>query len=211
MSRLRDWPIKRKITAILLLISGLVLLLTSAAFVTYEVVTNRETIRIQLATRSRILAANSTAALAFANAADATEILSALKADPHMLAAALYDKDGRLFATYPANPPHDVLPAALEPDGYRFERGLLVGFQPVAEGEGQRLGTVYIASDLGVLSAALRLSAVTAVAVMAVALLAAYLLSRTLQETIAQPILTLADTARAVSTHQDYAVRAPRG
>jgi len=57
MSRLRDWPIKRKITAILLLSSGLVLLLTSAAFVTYEVVTNRETIRIQLATRSGILAA----------------------------------------------------------------------------------------------------------------------------------------------------------
>src|SRR2546427_12907080 len=31
---IRDWPIKRKLTVILLLISGLVLLLTSAAFVT---------------------------------------------------------------------------------------------------------------------------------------------------------------------------------
>jgi len=208
---LRDWPIRRKLTVMLLSISGLVLLLTSAAFVGYQYWSYRRTLRDMMTLRGRILAANSTASLAFANAADATEILSALKADPHMLAAALYDKDGRLFATYPANPPHDVLPAALEPDGYRFERGLLVGFQPVAEGEGQRLGTVYIASDLGVLSAALRLSAVTALAVMAVALLAAYLLSRTLQETIAQPILTLADTARAVSTHQDYAVRAPQG
>ena len=208
---LRDWPIRRKLTVMLLSISGLVLLLTSAAFVAYQYWSYRRTLRDMMTLRGRILAANSTAALAFANAADATEILSALKADPHMLAAALYDKGGRLFATYPANAPRDALPAALEPDGYRFERGLLVGFQPVAEGEGQRLGTVYIASDLGVLSAALRLSAVTALAVMAVALLAAYLLSRTLQETIAQPILRLADTARAVSTHQDYAVRAPQG
>src|SRR2546422_1931674 len=95
MSPLRDWPIKRKLTAILLLISGLVLVLTSAAFVTYQVVTFRGTIQSHLATRSRILAANSTAALAFANEADATEILAALKYDPHMVAAALYNQDGR--------------------------------------------------------------------------------------------------------------------
>ncbi|HZE93933.1 MAG TPA: hypothetical protein VEZ49_04430, partial [Gemmatimonadales bacterium] len=63
---IRDWPIKRKLTAILLLISGLVLLLTSAAFVTYQIVTFRQTMRNNLATRARILAANSTAALAFA-------------------------------------------------------------------------------------------------------------------------------------------------
>src|SRR5437016_14588643 len=101
---IRYWAIKRKLTAILLLISGLVLLLTSAAFVTYEVVTFRQTIRSQLATRSRILAANSTAALAFASEADAREILGALKYDPHIVAAALYDRQRRIRATYPAAP-----------------------------------------------------------------------------------------------------------
>jgi len=45
---------------------------------------------------------------------------------------------------------------------------------------------------------------------MAVALVAAYLLSRVLQGTISQPILALAETARAVSTRQDYSVRAPK-
>src|SRR6266540_2128337 len=126
MSPLRDWPIKRKLTAMLLLISGLVLLLTSAAFVTYEVVTFRQTIRTQLATRSRILAANSTAALAFANEADATEILGALQYDPHMVAAALYDRDGRVLATYPVAATAHLIPAAPQPDGYRFQGGRLV-------------------------------------------------------------------------------------
>src|SRR5207302_2517585 len=56
----------------------------------------------------------------------------------------------------------------------------------------------------------LRLSGAIAVAVMAVSLLAAYLLSRVLQGTISQPILLLADTARAVSDRRDYSVRVPK-
>ena len=207
---MRDWPIKRKLTAILLLISGLVLLLTSAAFVTYEVVTFRQAIRSQLATRSRILAANSTAALAFANEADATEILAALKYDPHMVAAALYTRDGRVLATYPVTASADLVPPAPQPDGYRFEGGRLVGFTPVAQGENQRLGTLYIASDTKAVSDALQLSGVIAIVVLAIAMLAAYALAAKLQGRISEPILALAETATAASTRQDYSLRAPK-
>src|SRR5437773_11052099 len=102
---LRDWPIKQKLTAMLLLISGLVLLLTSAAFVTYEIVTVRQATLKDLATLARAIAANSTASLAFANEADAREILSALRAAPHVGAAALSDANGRQFSRYPADLP----------------------------------------------------------------------------------------------------------
>jgi len=207
---MRDWPIKRKLTAILLLISGLVLLLTSAAFVTYEIVTFRQAIRSQLATRSRILAANSTAALAFANEADATEILGALKYDPHMVAAALYDRNGRVLATYPVTAGADLVPATPQLDGYRFEGGRLVGFTPVAQGENQRLGTLYIASDTKAVSDALQLSGVIAIVVLAIAMLAAYALAAKLQGRISEPILALAETATAASTRQDYSLRAPK-
>jgi len=207
---IRDWPIKRKLTAILLLISGLVLVLTSAAFVTYQVVTFRQTMRNNLATRSRILAANSTAALAFANEADATEILAALKYDPHMVAAALYNQDGRVLATYPVAASADLIPAALQPDGYRFERGRLVGFTPVAQGGNERLGPLYMASDTKAVSDALRLSGIIAVVVLAIAMLAAYALAAALQGRISAPILALAETATAASTRQDYSVRAPK-
>lgn len=211
MSRsIRDWPIKRKLTAILLVISGLVLLLTSAAFVTYEVVTFRQTLRTHLATRSRILAANSTAALAFANQADATELLDALKYDPHMIAGALYGQDGRVLATYPAAAGADLIPAAPQPDGYRFEGGRLVGFTPVAQGGNKRLGTLYIASDTKAVSDTIRLSAVIAIVVLAIAMLAAYALAAALQGQISEPILALANTATAVATRQDYFARAPK-
>src|SRR5213593_3727882 len=207
---LRDWPIKQKLTAMLVLIGGLVLLLTSAAFAGYQYWSLRQATRDALAVRGRIIAANSTASLAFANDADAREILSALRADPHIVAAVLYDKRGHVFAGYPAGVAGDVVPAAPGPDGYRFERGRLIGFQPVEEAGSQRLGTLYLASDLGAIYDTFRLSGVIGLAVMAVALLAAYLLSPVLQRTISQPILALAETAKAVSTRQDYSVRAPK-
>src|SRR3989442_15970882 len=99
---LRDWPIKQKLTAMLVVISGLVLLLTSAGFAGYQYWSLRQATRDALAVRGRIIAANSTASLAFANVADARELLSALRADPHMVAAVLYDKSDHVFVAYPA-------------------------------------------------------------------------------------------------------------
>jgi len=207
---LRDWPIKRKLTAILLLISCLVLLLTAAAFVTYQIIRFRQGTVTNLATLGRVIAANSTASLAFANEADATEVLSALRALPQVVAAALYDKEGRLFARYPADLPRDGVPARPGDDGFRFEPGHVIGFEPVAEGGNPRLGTLYIKSDLRAMWRALRLSAAIAAGAMAVSLLAAYFVAGLLQGWISQPILALADTARAVSARQDYSVRAPQ-
>jgi signal transduction histidine kinase len=204
---LRDWPIKQKLTAMLVSVSGLVLLLTSAAFAGYQYWSLRQTTRDALAVRARIIAATSTASLAFSNDADAREILSALRADPHIVAAILYDKGGHVFAAYPADVVGTAVPAAPGPDGYRFERGLLIGFQPVEEAGSQRLGTLYLASDLDAVYDTFRLSGVIGLVVLAVALLVTYLLSTVLQRTISQPILTLAETAKAVSARQDYSVR----
>ncbi len=62
---LRHVPIRRKLTTVILLTSGAVLLLTSAVFVGYEYLTFRQTTVRHLHTLGRIVAANSTAALAF--------------------------------------------------------------------------------------------------------------------------------------------------
>ena len=204
-----DWPIPRKLTAMFLLISGLVLLLTSSAFIGYQYLSIRQATRSSLSTLGRIIAANSTASLAFANETDASEILAALRTEPHIVAGALYDRDGRLFARYPAYLLSGALPNAPQADGYRFEGGHLLGFQPVAEAESQRLGTLYLESDLTAVYDALRLTGITVAVVMAVALLMTYMLSAALQGTISQPILRLAETASAVSERRDYSVRAP--
>src|SRR6266545_973977 len=107
---LRNAPIRRKLMAIMLLTSGLVVLLTCAAFMGYEILTFRSTAVRELSTIGQIVAANSTAALAFRNPDDAREVLAALEAEPSILAAILYDADGQAFSVYP-----DSLAAAAFP------------------------------------------------------------------------------------------------
>src|SRR5882724_5226839 len=114
MMFLRDIPINRKLTVILMLVSGVVVVLTCASFFAYEFLTFRQTTVGQLSTLAEVVAANSTAALAFENRDDAREILNSLKAEKHIVSAALYDKDGKLFSKYPTDKPADTFPTAVE-------------------------------------------------------------------------------------------------
>src|SRR5437016_1398304 len=116
----RDIPIQRKLMTIILLISGAVLLLTCSAFFAYELVTFRQTTVRQLSTLAKVIATNSTASLAFQNQDDAQEILAAVKAERHIVAAGLYDGAGNLFAKYPEKLSVDVFPTTPGSDGYRF-------------------------------------------------------------------------------------------
>jgi PAS domain S-box-containing protein len=206
---LKDTPIQRKLMMIILLTSGAVLLLTCASFFTYEFLTLRRTMIRQASTIGNIVADNSTAALAFQNVDDAGEILNALKAEPHIVAAGLYDYRGKLFSKYPANRPGISIPDAPAADGYRFEGSYLIGFQPVVQGD-KRIGTLYLKNDLGTVYERFRLYGLIVGIVIAVAFLLAYALSKALQKQISRPILALAETARAISERRDYSVRAAK-
>ena len=199
--------IRRKLITAMMLTSTTVLLLVGTVFVAHDVVSFRRLLVQALVTRANILAANSTAALAFRNPEDASQILAALKADPRMIAAALYDQEGRLFATYPASIPPGGVPTASGSIGHRFEKSALVVCQPVAEEE-RSLGTLYLKSDLQELDDRLRVDAMVVLLAVLGSILVAFAFSTWLQRRIAQPILTLAEVARNVSEHKDYSVRA---
>jgi signal transduction histidine kinase len=199
--------ITRKLMTAIMGTSIAVLTLTCAVFITYEYVTFRKTIVRGLTVRAEIIAANSTAALAFQNEADAREVLSALGKDPHMVAACLYDKDGRIFAAYPADAPTDLFPTTPEKQGYRFGKEEVVVFHSVVHDD-HPLGTVYLKSDLSAMSEQFRVYAMLVLAVVTGSILLAFALSTWLQKRISRPILDLADTVRRVAEGQDYALRA---
>src|SRR5919202_3266367 len=106
-------PIQRQLMRAMLLTSGLALFLTVAGFFIYEYITFRETLKSQLTALGEIVAANSTAALAFDSVEDADETLNALQPNRHIVAACLYDKQGKLFATYPQGVHKRQFPAAV--------------------------------------------------------------------------------------------------
>ena len=209
----RDTPVQRKLMGSILLTSIVVMLLMQAAFFSYDYFILRRGIERQISTLATITATNATAALAFENRRDAEEILGALRASPRIVAAAIYDHDGRLFASYPATLHADRLPSSpTGGDGFRFLDSHLSGFEPITERE-LRLGTLYL--DFDTASAMheqlwqnLRLAGVLT----ALLLFVAYALSRVLQRQISAPILSLARTVGEISSRQDYTLRAtPRG
>jgi PAS domain S-box-containing protein len=204
----RELSIKRKIIAVTMLTSIVVLGVAVAAFVTYDLITYREYMRTSLTTLAHVTAENSTAALAFGNERDASETLSSLRLEPQIVAAALYDNDGKLFVRYPTNSPANSFPAASVGDGYRFEGGDLLLFQRVRR-DNNLLGSLYLKSDLRSFYSRVKIYSAIAALIMFGSLIVALVLADRLQKRISDPIVALAATARRVSERRDYSVRAP--
>lgn len=206
---MKDAPIQRKLMAMLLLTSGAVMLFTCAAFFAYEFVTFRTETVQRLSTLGRVVASNSTAALVFKDQVDAEEILLALYAEPNIVAAGLYDIKGNLFSTYPANLAAEELPSKPGPLEFNYEDGFLSGFQPVIQGDNE-VGTLYLKSDMSAIYDSLRMYLLIVFLIMAASFIVAFSLSRNLQKQISIPILSLAETATAISKRKDYTVRAQK-
>ncbi len=206
--------IKRKIVAVMMRASVAVLLVTVVAFMVYDLVTFRQAMVRNLITQARMIAENSSGSLAFQDETDATNVLASLRNDPHIVAAALYDKSGKLFAGYAPPAAPAIFPANPERPGYHFEKSSLIVFQPVEQRDAQLgtlfAGTLYLKSDLTALSQRLELYAAISVVIMFGSLLVAFWLSNTLQKRISNPIIALAETARRISEHQNYSLRATK-
>ena len=202
-------PIQRKLTRMALLTCGAALLVTTTLFFVSELIAIRQANLQQLKILSEAIASNSTAALAFENPDDARSVLAAFKADTHIVAAALYDKHGQLFVSYPEPAPAESIPAIAGPPGFGFEHSALVGVTTVTE-NARQLGTLFVRSDLSAIYERLEFYAGLAAIVIALALLAAYAISRHLQRQLSMPILALAATAKGVSEQRDYSLRAER-
>jgi signal transduction histidine kinase len=200
-------PIRRKLIAIILMANVMVMLLMGCSFLAYQYVTFRQATRQRIVSIGEIIAANCTMALTFNRREDATETLSALRFQPHMAAACLFDRDGKLFAQYPTSGNAGTFPPPGK-GGYHFAHSHLTGFQPVTQ-EGILLGTLYLDLDTGaMLEDWIWGSIGIGAMVIAAVLLLAYLVSRSLQRQISEPILALAETASAVSKEHDFSIRA---
>jgi signal transduction histidine kinase/uncharacterized membrane protein affecting hemolysin expression len=207
--RFQDISIKRKLTAIIMIACSVALLLVSAGFVGYELLTQRQTMRNDLSTLAEIIGSESTAALSYRDKDAATEYLAALSAKKHIVAAALYDHDGRLLASYPTNSATIKFPGAPEQNALRFENDSLILYKPVYSSGGFE-GTIYMRSDLGEIRERFLRYAQMIVLLMLASLGVTLVLSALLQRVISRPIFHLAETAKAVSAEKNYSMRASK-
>ena len=208
---LQNLSIKGKLMLITMLTSSAALVLSSASFLIYDLISFRHLLTLDLMTQAQIIGYNSAAAMAFRDEAAATATLSALTAKEDIVAAVLYSPDGTIFAHYfPNGSAHpSTLPGRSQENGYRFEGGYLEVFRDVTL-NGERVGTLFLQSDQRQWSVrARRYSAIVGIFVL-VSGLFALLVSSQLQRLISRPILHLENAMRMVSTNKNYEVRATR-
>jgi len=208
MQFLQKTSIKGKQTLIVMLTSGVALLLACVAFASYEVMTFRAAMEDNLSTLAEIIGNNSAAALDFSDPKSATEALSALRAQPNIKGACIYTAKGEVFAVYKRSGSEaEFIPPIVQRNGQYFSKDLLQLFRPVVR-DGEFLGTVYVVSDLNALYSRLDKYAIISVGVFFASSFVAFLLSSRLGRLISGPILSLVQTARAVTEEKNYSVRA---
>ena len=144
--------------------------------------------------------------MTFGDVQASEEILSALSLKPAIVAAALYDRDGRLFAAFRrTDAPTESLPATAGADA-SARTGSRSTVTRTVRLSGEVAGFIHVASDLSEIRARL-VAQMKVLAVIILATLAvAYVIARRLQGVISDPILELARTAREVSETKDYSI-----
>ena len=200
--------IKRKLMLVTLLTSGIVLLLACAAFVTYDQITFRRSIQVDLRTLAEIVGTSSRAAVDLGDRVRSEVFLGALQARKPIVFACFY-KDGTVLSQYRrAGWDGPTLPDQLQADGVRFQEGYLVAFQRILNPEKEQVGTLFIRYALDEMGARLRTFLVAVLVIFAAAVVMVVLISSRLQRVVSEPILELAQTARVVSDQKNYSVRA---
>jgi signal transduction histidine kinase/ActR/RegA family two-component response regulator/HAMP domain-containing protein len=207
---IRSQSIKRKQMLLLMLTSGVALLLACSAFLAYERHSFRDGLTHKMQTLATIVGRASAAAVEFRDIKGAEEILATLADEENITAAVLYDRDGQPFAQYirpdPAAPQNSFTPPAPLADGYDFSATDLSMFRRITI-RGERIGTIYLQSDLRELSSRLHQYVQIVLLVLLVSVLVALLLSVRLQRVIIDPILALAGTAKKVLAEKNYGLR----
>jgi signal transduction histidine kinase/DNA-binding response OmpR family regulator len=210
MQAFRNLSIKLKLTLIITLISLVAVLLSCGSFIIYDQVVSRRAMVRDLTAVAEMIGSNSTAALTFSDQNSATETLSALSAESHIVSACIYTREGEPFAKYVRNTGQpNPIPDQPGRDGSQLKDGRLTLFHMIVLDD-DVAGTVYLESDMQELHARLRRYLEILGLIMLGSLGIALLISSAIQRVISRPIVDLAETAKAVSANKNYAVRASK-
>lgn len=206
----RGISLRWKVVTIMLGVAAISLVLVGAGLMVRERQAFERQMEQRLVLLADVIGLNSTAALAFNDAAAATETLGALASDAHVMAGALYDARNRLFARYLRSDVERQLPG-LAPNvgGPVFEHGTAEIARTIKL-KGQPVGKVYLLADTAEWSNTLWSYAGIITGLFVVVLTVGLFVSIWLQRLITGPIVDLAQLTRRVAHERDFSLRASK-
>ena len=206
MRSYKDFRINTKLSLLVLLASSVALLCSSFCFVLNDFIMIRSSMVRQTSALADMLAANTSAAVQFDNADEATKLLESLKQQRSVVWARIYNAEDQPFVTYREGiETFDPVAADLVP-GHDFAGNYLNVVQQITQ-NGEKIGTIYLHASVDELrNQLIRYVAIVAVMV-GVSLALSIALSSRFQRVISVPILNLANAAQRISSNRDYGIR----
>ncbi len=206
---IKGLPIEGKISFAILLTCATALAVTAVGIFFAQLTTFRQNFRGDLASIGEIIANNSTAEVQYGYGKDLEQLLSALRAKPHIVFASITLPAGTELAAFRGER-LQATPAIPSADGFHFVGPCLVLNRPIMLGS-ERIGTLHLASDYqSECRRSLLLYAAILAGVLVVSVVLAFLVSARLRRLISAPILDLAAAAQRIADKKDYRVRAKK-
>src|SRR5882724_10065560 len=198
--------ISHKILAVKLATTLVALLLALSAMVAYDLRLYYQNWINDVQTQAELVGQMTAPALSFDDARVAGENLALLRYRPRILAAAVYDARGRLFAAYPQ--PASGFPKLPEGDGARVEGNELIVFKRIVN-DREILGTVYVRAEYSLYDRLLGYLGIAGV-VTALGMGIALLFSRWVHRVLVRPVLAISQLAAEVTEKRNFALRAEK-
>ncbi|TFZ08589.1 ATP-binding protein [Ramlibacter humi] len=201
--------IRTKLNVILVATTVAALLLAALALLAVDLRRGLVDTEQDIVTQADVIALASAPALAFADPRVAAENLAVLRARSSVVAAALYDDTGKVFAIYRRDEADALaVPPRAQRAGVALEGDWAVAWRPVMSGR-ERVGTIWLEVRHDRVRRTLEYLGLLAL-VLGGSLVAALLLSNRLQRTLVAPILAIREVARQVLRGETGNLRAVR-
>ncbi|MGD8618277.1 MAG: EAL domain-containing protein [Gammaproteobacteria bacterium] len=199
--------VRHKLITLMVAVSFVSLLIASIAFIKTDRMNTQQVVTDNLATMAGIIAANSTAAILFGDAAAAGETLGFLESRDHIQAAAIYNTTGEEFATHTRAgmdvefPEPDLLHENVLFWNNYIELNLPIVYQ------GDTIGAVYLRSDITAIHQRLAMFLRIVAVVLLSSLLITIALSTRMSRVITDPLLRLSSIACQITAEKNYSLR----
>ncbi len=210
MNPLRLRLVRHKLLLMVLVANFVTLMVAGGALLYHGLTEQRSKLAAELVTLAAILGQGSVTALEFDDAKVASENLAQLRANPNIVAAAIYTTHGSLFARYAHHESQTpLLPGNPGAEGVQFDVGELAVFKRIVDNGGMALGTIYLKERYDIRAWLLNYLAILG-GVLLASLALGVVISSLLQRWISGPIKAVSSVAQRVMEQRNYHLRAPK-
>ncbi|NCC72875.1 MAG: PAS domain S-box protein, partial [Sphingobacteriia bacterium] len=203
-SKLRT-SIKKKLIAIQIITSLVLLVFFAVVYTFVELSDYRQSLRKELTAAADVLAHNAVSSLIFMDTAEAATTLGAMQSYEQLLNAWIMDKSGVLFASYSRKGSDDYSFLKLENNFYRIEGKDLLFSRPIMHDD-EQIGTLNFRLDASDFRNKILTIVLISFGMIVIGVLISFFLANYTQRAISAPIFQLNHTFETIKKTKDFSV-----